>query len=55
MSDMRLETANTPSARRMIELSKNQKKVSMVSTVKGSGNRPPTIKAIMQNRESNND
>ena len=29
------------------------RKVSMASSVKGAGNRPPTIKAIMQKRESN--
>jgi len=50
---MRLETTDTPSARLALELSKNQNKVSMVSTVKGSGNRPPTREAIMQKREKN--
>jgi len=31
------------------------KKISMASAVKGSGNRPPTIKAVMKSRESNDE
>ena len=39
-------------AKRTLELSKFKQKVSMVSSVRGSGNRPPTAKETMQARES---
>ena len=53
--DIRLSSANTETAKRTLELSKFSQKVSMASTVKGVGNRPPTAKETMKGRESKND
>ena len=52
---IRLETTNTPAAKLALELGKNQKKVSMTSSVKGNGNRPPTVSEIMAKRSGNNE
>lgn len=40
-------------AKRTVELFSRVNHVSMVSSVKGTGNRPPTAKETMQARQSN--
>ena len=52
---IRLTTSNSEPANRAKALNPFRPKVSMVSSVKGTGNRPPTAKETMENRRSENE
>jgi len=55
MCNIRSTTGNNEVQKRTRKLFTRVNHVSMVSNVKGSGNRPPTAKETMQSRESSSE